>query len=187
VKFRLYPNQFQEAKFQVNTDATRFVWNTYLAARDHNYSRKLSGLEPLPVPTLSEAKQLPGFEWLQEAESTSLRQVQIDLDRAYSQWFSDMKKEDGTRKKGKPRFQSRFTAKQSFRVQMNMEIDPESRSIRAAKHGWIKARGDWYQVPAEGSIQTITVSKAASGWYASVLFRVPPVVVKNDFPFVACV
>lgn len=186
VRFRLYPTQIQEAKFQQNAEAARFIWNTYLAAKEHNYSRKLAGLEPLPVPTLREAKALLGFEWLKEADQNSLNETRRDLDKAYSQWFSDMKRPEGSLRKSKPRFKSRFTSKLSFRVQQSMEVDLESHMLRAAKHGWIKARGDWSQVPAEGSIQTITVSKSAHGWYASALFRVPPVVLKNDFPFEAC-
>jgi len=183
VKFKLYPNRDQASRFQQNCNARRFIWNYQLEQRLKDYENWKAGVPTVEHLTLAKLKKKEGLEWLETVDAQSLRQAQMDLDKAWFQWHKDRARTDGKQGKSKPRFCSRNSDRQSFRVQQSMEVDKDCNSIRIGKHKWVRARGSFNQVPKTGSIQSITVTKRPSGWYASVLFRIPPVTLKNDFPY----
>ena len=155
-KFRLYPNQEQQAFLAKCFGCSRFVYNHFLRLTTDVYADCKKSLRYKEwAKLLTHLKK--EFEWLKEVNSQSLQQTLKDLESAYVKFF-----------KGKakfPKFKKRSN-KQSFRVPQHFSIRekgklkvPKMTSIKMVIHREI-----------EGQIKSVTISKTASGkYYASIV------------------
>lgn len=98
-KFRIYPTEEQEIFFAKSFGCVRKVYNLMLNDRMKSYeeskndsSKKIS----LPTP----AKYKKDFPFLKEVDSLALANAQINLDKAYKNFFRD-------KSVGFPRFKSK--------------------------------------------------------------------------------
>ena len=175
LKVRIYPTQEQEQRLRSNLGSCRFIYNQMLAERIRVYEELKDDKEALKVfHHKTEKEWKVDFPWLKEAESTSLQQSRIDLEKAYSNFFKSLKGERKGTKVGFPKFKKR-RGNESFRSIASPQcksflVDSE---IRLAKIGNIqfKHRGikDWY-LTAEP--KSITISKTASEkFFVSILFE----------------
>jgi putative transposase len=174
-RFRIYPNQEQQAKLAIQFGHARFVYNHFRALRDQTYQETGQGLNYETTTTLLRMlKQEPDYLWLKEADSQVLQQSLKDLQRAYDNWFRMCR--EGTlpsnkakkpRKDGKPRGYPRFKsrhAEQSIRYPQRFKIEDDR--IYLPKVGWVKVV---VHRPLEGKMKNCTVSKAKSGkFYVSI-------------------
>ena len=111
---------------------------------------------------ITQLKKKPETEWLSEVFSHSLQQACFDLDSAFSRFF---------KKIGKfPRFKSKHSPKQSYRVPDAFEISNDRRSIKIPKLGWVSFK-DEFDFKKEYDYRQITVSRTPSGNYmVSILY-----------------
>jgi putative transposase len=100
------------------------------------------------------------IEWLKEIDSISLQQTLKDLDRAYKNFFREIKKGN---KQGFPKFKSKHNYRQSYRTTFtNNNIQVIDNKIKLPKLGWVKyAKSKEIQ----GRILNVTISKIPSGKY----------------------
>ncbi|WP_108307563.1 IS200/IS605 family element RNA-guided endonuclease TnpB [Metalysinibacillus jejuensis] len=100
-KFRLYPNEEQEIFFAKSFGCVRKVYNLMLNDRIKAYeeSKKVS----FPTP----AKYKSEFLFLKEVDSLALANAQLNLDKAYKNFFRD-------KSVGFPRFKSKKNPVQSY-------------------------------------------------------------------------
>lgn len=93
-KFRLYPNNSQKEYLAKTFGCTRFIYNQMLADKIEHYEQTGEMLKNTP------AQYKEKFEWLKEVDSLALANAQLNLEKAYKNFFRD-------KSVGFPKFKSR--------------------------------------------------------------------------------
>lgn len=169
-KLRLYPTETQRAMINNNIGACRFLYNTMLRERLDIYEALKDDKQALWEYKYKTEKQYKEeYEWMKEADSTSLQQSRIDLTRAYTNFFRSLQNKKGN--SGFPKFHKKGV-KDSYRVMNNgaIKMDFKNHKIRMPKMRWIKFRDN--RVFDQSLISSVTISKSRTNkYYASVLCR----------------
>lgn len=157
-KFRLYPNQAEQAVLAKQFGHSRFVYNQGLSARKKQFKETGEGLS-----FSGTTKLLPGMKrelpWLKEADSQVLQQKLRDLDTAYKNFFDGRARYPSFKKK---------SGKQTIRYPQRFKI--EGSRIYLPKVGWVKFKQ--HRI-VEGTPKSATVSKTKSGkYFVSILCNV---------------
>lgn len=156
-KFRLYPTKEQEELLAKTFGSVRFVYNKMLAERKEIYEqfkddKKLLEIQKVPTP----AKYKKEFEWLKEVDSLALSNAQLNLQRAYNNFFAGRAKF--------PKFKHR-KAKQSYTTNwVNGNIQILHGHIKLPKLKHMKFR-QHREIPAHHLIKSCTISRTAAGKY----------------------
>jgi len=157
-KYRLYPTEEQKEMFAKTFGCVRFIYNKMLADRLDYYKQTGKKLNNTPAQYKNE------FSWLKEVDSLALANAQLNLNKAYSNFFSNRKHFR------KPRFKSKKTGHSSYSTNnQNGSVRLENGKIKLPKIGWVKLR--LHRTIMENSIiKTVTISKTPSGkFYISIL------------------
>ena len=105
-KYRLYPNKEQEIYLQKTFGCARFIYNQMLADRIKSYNEnKDLDIKKIKYPTPAQYKK--EFEWLKEVDSLALANAQMNLDKAYKNFFRD-------KSVGFPKFKTKKTNRFSY-------------------------------------------------------------------------
>lgn len=155
-KYRVYPNQEQQQYFAKTFGCVRFIYNKMLADKIEHYKQTETMLKNTPAPYKKE------FEWLKEVDSLALANAQLNLEKAYKNFFRD-------KSVGFPKFKSKksnhfsyTTNNQNGTVYMDdglIKIPKLKSKIRIKQHRVL-----------DGIIKSCTISKTPSGkYFASLL------------------
>lgn len=107
-KYRIYPNAEQQVLFAKTFGCVRVVWNNILDWRSKEYTLNATKINYVAsAKRLTDIKQLPELEWLQEVSNVALQQALRSQDAAFSNFFAKRAKY--------PKFKSKHD-KQSFRL-----------------------------------------------------------------------
>lgn len=164
---QLYPNESQKLQIDKTIGCSRFLYNQMLAERIRIYEELKDDKEKLYSYKYKTEKQYKEeFEFLKEASSRALQQSRKDLDSAYKNFFTNLKK---GRKAGFPKFKSKHKVKWSYREpQSNDQIIIDDNKLTLLKLGKVKFRGLSKQF--EGIIKSVTVTKSRTNkYFASIL------------------
>lgn len=159
-KFRLYPNKKQEEQLVKTFGCTRFVYNYYLAKRIELYKLEQKSMNynacSADLTNLKKEK-----EWLKEIDKFALQNSLKDLDKAYQNFFREIKKSN--KEQGFPKFKSKHNNKHSYRTTFtNNNIEIRENKIKLPKLGLVKfAKSREIQ----GRILNCTITKTCSGKY----------------------
>lgn len=82
-KFRLYPNKEQQDYFAKCFGCTRFIYNRMLADKIEHYKKTGKTLNNTPAQYKKE------YSWLKEVDSLALANAQMNLNKAYKNFFRD--------------------------------------------------------------------------------------------------
>lgn len=159
-KFRLYPNSEQEKQLSKTFGSCRFVYNYYLNKRIELYkSNKQSMNYNACSANLTVLKQqLP---WLKKIDKFALQNALKDLDRAYQNFFREIKK--GNKDQGFPKFKSKRNYEQSYRTTFtNNNIEIKNGKIKLPKLGWVKIT---QSQDVQGKILNCTIIRTCSEKY----------------------
>ncbi|EMW6358287.1 TPA: RNA-guided endonuclease TnpB family protein, partial [Enterococcus faecium] len=105
-KFRIYPTEEQEIFFAKSFGCVRKVYNLMLDDRKKAYEEvKNDSSKKMTFPT--PAKYKKEFPFLKEIDSLALANAQLNLDKAYKNFFRD-------KSVGFPRFKSKKNPVQSY-------------------------------------------------------------------------
>lgn len=150
-KYRLYPNKEQQIYFAKTFGCTRFVYNKMLSDRIEHYKETKEGLKNTPAQYKKE------FEWLKEVDSLALANAQLNLDKAYKNFFRN-------KSTGFPKFKSKRTNYSSYTTNN--------------QNGTVSIQRDYIKLPKlksmvrikqhrkfDGKIKSCTISKTPSGKY----------------------
>ncbi|MED0756862.1 RNA-guided endonuclease TnpB family protein [Aneurinibacillus thermoaerophilus] len=161
-KFRLYPTQEQEQLLAKTFGCVRFVYNKMLAERKETYEKFKDDKEALkkqkyPTP----AKYKKEFAWLKEVDSLALANAQLNLQKAYQNFFSGHAEF--------PKFKSR-KARQSYTTNVvNGNIMLLDGYIKLPKLKLVKMK-QHREIPSHHIIKSCTVSRTKTGkYYVSIL------------------
>jgi putative transposase len=155
-KYRIYPNKEQQIYLAKTFGCTRFIYNRMLADKIEHYKSTNKSLNNTPAQYKKE------FEWLKEVDSLALANAQLNLDKAYKNFFRD-------KSVGFPKFKSKKTNYASYTTNnqkgtiyfyKNYIKVPKLKSmIRIKQHRLF-----------DGIIKSCTISQVPSGkYYASIL------------------
>ena len=152
-KFRLYPNQDQKQLFAKTFGCSRAVWNMMLADKIAYYNETGKTLHNKP------AQYKKDFPWLKEVDSLALCNVQLDLQKAYKNFF-----QSGF---GFPKFKKKRYGQSYTTNNQKGSIALVAGAIKLPKIGWVKVKN---HRQITGAIKSATVSMTASGkYYVSIL------------------
>ncbi|PNZ77548.1 putative transposase [Staphylococcus microti] len=163
-KFRLYPTEEQEIFFTKSFGCVRKVYNLMLHDRIKAYQEKANNpSEKMRFPT--PAKYKKAFPFLKEVDSLALANAQLNLDKAYKNFFRD-------KSIGFPRFKSKKNPVQSYTTnnQNGTVALIDDKFVKVPK---LKSliRIKLHRQP-KGIIKSATISRHASGkYYISLLCK----------------
>ncbi len=155
-KYRIYPTHEQELYLAKVFGSVRFIYNRMLADKIEHYKQTETMLKNTP------AQYKKDFDWLKEVDSLALANAQLNLDKAYKNFFRD-------KKVGFPRFKSKKTNSHGFTTN-------NQNGTVAIKDGYLKIPKLKTKIKIKlhrqfmGLIKSCTISKTPTGKYhASVL------------------
>ena len=155
-KYRIYPNEEQINYLQKTFGCTRFIYNQMLADRIKSYEEnKDLDIKIIKYPTPAQYKK--EYEWLKEVDSLALANAQMNLDKAYKNFFRD-------KTVGFPKFKSKKDNHKSYTTNnQNGTIYIENNRIKIPKlKSMIKIKQHREFV---GLIKSCTISQKPRGKY----------------------
>lgn len=160
-KYRIYPNNEQKQYFAKCFGCTRFIYNKMLADRIKSFEEnKDLDIKNIKYPTPAQYKK--EFEWLKEVDSLALANAQMNLDKAYKNFFRD-------KSIGFPKFKSKKTNYHSYTTN-------NQKGTVYIENGYIKVPKLKSMIKVKqhreftGLIKSCTVSQVPSGkYYISIL------------------
>ena len=155
-KYRIYPNVEQQIYLAKTFGCTRFIYNKMLADKIDHYEKTGEMLKNTPSQYKIE------FKWLKEVDSLALSNTQLNLEKAYKNFFRD-------KTVGFPKFKSKKSNYHSFTTNnQNGTVFIENEYIKIPKlKSMIKIKE---HRKFNGIIKSCTVSKTPSGkYYISIL------------------
>ncbi|MEQ3466078.1 IS200/IS605 family element RNA-guided endonuclease TnpB [Enterococcus cecorum] len=163
-KFRIYPTEEQEIFFAKTFGCVRKVYNLMLSDRKKAYEEvKNDPSKKMAFPT--PAKYKKEFPFLKEVDSLALANAQLNLDKAYKNFFRD-------KSVGFPRFKSKKNPVQSYTTnnQNGTVALIDSKFIKVPKLKSL-VRIKLHRQP-KGMIKSATISRHSSGkYYISLLCK----------------
>ncbi|MEQ3466990.1 IS200/IS605 family element RNA-guided endonuclease TnpB [Enterococcus cecorum] len=163
-KFRIYPTEEQEIFFAKTFGCVRKVYNLMLNDRKKAYEEvKNDPSKKMTFPT--PAKYKKEFPFLKEVDSLALANAQLNLDKAYKNFFRN-------KSVGFPRFKSKKNPVQSYTT------NNQNGTVALIDNKFIKVpklksliRIKLHRQP-KGRIKSATISRRASGkYYISLLYK----------------
>ena len=157
-KFRIYPNEEQKIIFAKTFGCTRFIYNKMLSDKIDYYQQTKQKLNNTPAQYKTE------FEWLKEVDSLALANAQMNLQKAFTNFFNNPKS-------GFPKFKSKHKNRKSYTTN-------NQRNTITLKNGYLKLPKlvdlvrvkQHRQIPKDHKIKSVTISQTTSGkYYASIL------------------
>jgi putative transposase len=152
---KIYPNKEQQILLDKNFGAVRWTYNQMIVVNQKRYHRTGKGLSGYDMQSYL-PKLKKQYKWLAAVNSQSLQIACQQLDKAYTRFF----KKQG----GYPKFKKK-NSKNSFSCITNCQL--LEKHIKLPKLGLIKFRGG---TKPQGIPKTFTISKDATGYYASIIF-----------------
>ena len=155
-KFRLYPNKEQQEYFAKCFGCTRFIYNQMLADKIEYYKKTGEMLNNTPAQYKKE------YPWLKEVDSLALANTQMNLNKAYRNFFRD-------KSVGFPKFKSKKRNRHSYTTNNQKgTIYIEDKYIKLPK---LKSMIKIVQHRQfDGEIKSCTISKTPTNkYYISIL------------------
>lgn len=155
-KYRIYPDLEQRIYLAKTFGCTRFIYNKMLADRIKSYEEnKELEVKNAKYPTPAQYKT--EYPWLKEVDSLALANAQLNLDKAYKNFFRD-------KSIGFPKFKSKKSNYNSYTTNnQNGTIFIDNGHIKLPKlKSMIKIK---QHRQFNGLIKSCTVSQVSSGKY----------------------
>ena len=149
-KYRMYPNKEQQKYFAKTFGCVRFIYNRMLSDKIKYYNETKQKLNNTPAQYKKE------FEWLKEVDSLALANAQMNLQKAYNNFF---KRPEA----GFPKYKTKKNHNHSYTTNNQKgSISISDRYIKLPKIGLvrIKKHRDF-----DGIIKSATISQVPSGKY----------------------
>ena len=160
-KYRLYPTKEQEIYFSKCFGCVRFIYNKMLNDKIEYYKNNNKMLNNTPAQYKKE------YQWLKEVDSLALANAQMNLDKAYKNFFRD-------KSVGFPKFKSKKNNYCSYTTNNNQKTQTikiiDDKYIKLPKLKTLVRIKLHRQIPKDGIIKSATISKNPSNkYYISIL------------------
>ena len=157
-KFRIYPNEEQKIIFAKTFGCTRFIYNKMLSDKIDYYKQTKQKLNNTPAQYKIE------FEWLKEVDSLALANAQMNLQKAFTNFFINPKS-------GFPKFKCKHKNKKSYTTNNQRNtITLENGFLKLPKLVDLVKVKQHRQIAKDYKIKSVTISQTPSEkYYASIL------------------
>ncbi|WP_257236004.1 transposase [Nostoc sp. 'Peltigera malacea cyanobiont' DB3992] len=166
-KITLIPTHNQQVLVNKTIGCARFVYNRFLALRKELYSTEKKALN---YNACSQRLTLlkKEIEWLKEVDKFALQNSLKNLEIAYKNFFTDLKKAKNKKGVGFPKFKKKYGCKQSYKTNFtNGNIQVTENRLKLPKLGWVKFH---QSEQITGKLVSVTVTLTNTGKYiASIL------------------
>ena len=176
-KYRIYPTEEQKVFFAKTFGCVRFVYNIMLHDKIEHYKTNGTMLKNTPAQYKHE------HIFLKEVDSLALANAQLNLEKAYKNFFREIKK--GNKEQGFPKFKKKSYAESYTTNNQIGRIDEQKPKV-SARQGTVSIIKDKYlnlpklkslvkiklhrHIPSEAVIKSVTIERTSSGkFYASIL------------------
>ena len=151
-KFRIYPNREQQELIAKTFGCVRFVYNRMLSDRIAYYKETKKSLHNTPAGYKKE------YEWLREVDSLALANAQMNLNKAYANFFRD-------KSIGFPNFKSKKKNHKSYTTNLvNGNIKLRTGELVLPKLKAVKMK-QHREIPKDYTLKSVTISQTATGKY----------------------
>jgi len=135
------------------------------------------------INLLTSMKRNAATSWLCDADSTSLQQTCLHLERAFRDHFNK------TLRRGFPVFKLKVTARKAFTARNTINpvstLQVRNGYVRVPKHGWVRCRGLRDEF-LSAKLKRIAVFEEAGKFYASILADIDMSIKNHKFCETAC-
>jgi putative transposase len=162
-KYRIYPLKEQEMQINNTIGCCRFVYNHILAKKIELYKNEQKFLSKIDCNNYCNRELKKEYPWLKEIDKFSLTNSIYNLDKAYQNFFREIKK--GNKNQGFPKFKSKKDNRQTYITNFtnnNIKVLFDKNLIQLPKLGKIKCK---LHRQFKGKILFATISKTPSGKY----------------------
>lgn len=159
-RYELKPNVSQRILLAKHAGAARFAYNWALNARIELYEKEKKTMRAIEQHRLLNSLKATQFPWMYEISKCAPQEALRDLDKAYKNYFRGLKQNQPI---GFPKFKKKGE-RDSFRLTGTIKVG--SKEIQLPRLGNIRLKE---KTQVEGKILSVTVSKEADRWYASIL------------------
>lgn len=157
-KFRIYPTKEQEIILAKTFGCARFIYNKMLEDKISYYNTTKQMLKNTPANYKEE------YTWLKEVDSLALSNAQLNLEKAYKNFFTNPKA-------GFPSFKSKHRKSSYTTNNQKGSIRIEEGKIKLPKIGFVKII-DHRTIPENYILKSVTISKTSTGKYhGSILYE----------------
>ncbi|MCC5631849.1 transposase [Nostoc sphaeroides CHAB 2801] len=166
-KVTLIPNHNQQVLINKTIGCARYVYNRFLALKQELYATEQKTLNYNACSQqLTILKK--EIEWLKEVDKFALQNSRKNLETAYKNFFTDLKKSKNKKGVGFPMFKKKHGCKQSYKTNLtNGNIQVIENRLKLPKLGWVKFHKSQ---DITGKLVNVTVTRTLSGKYiASIL------------------
>ncbi len=162
-RFCGHPTEEQASDLNQNIGASRFMWNRMLS--DYKLMWKMYGIS-IPM-TPADYKDVSGLEWLNDRDSLALANVQLNLEKARSDYFSG--------EKGAPKRKRNISVRILIRqTELEKNIRIEDGGLRLPKINGLIELSMHRPIKPDGTLKSVTVTHEPDGkWYFSILIEYP--------------
>ena len=167
VQFEIFPNEEQKRFIEKTIGCARKVYNLITADKLAYYEKTNKNKYFYP------ASYKKTYPYLEEVDSSALANVQVNADRAFSDWKQDQNDKTKKVKKGKPRFKKKGKCRPSYTTSNTSDnIKLKDGKLKLPKMDWIdilmhRPLPSWAK-----EIKKVTVFRTPIGTYkASILFK----------------
>lgn len=155
-KMRIFPTEEQKILISKTFGCCRWYWNQALHDNIEYYQKNGKGKITTP------AKYKTENEWLKEVDSMALCNTQMDLQSAFSKFFSQSKV-------GFPKYKSKKRSKNSYKTTSSKGYEVTDNCIKLPKLKEVKLVNHRHKI---GTCKSATISLTSSGqYYVSCLFE----------------
>jgi len=181
-RIRLAPNGAQEDYFRRACGTARFAYNWALSEWEKAYAAGDTPNEASLRKLLNSLKA-EQYPWMLEVTKNAVQQAIKNLGAAYKNFFDDVQKakrgEIKWKNVRKPKFKKKGKSRDSFRADNGPDklhpnaVDVDGYRIKLPVIGWVRMREE---IRFLGRILSVTVSRQADRWFASIAVEADHVV-----------
>jgi putative transposase len=162
-KVEIDPNNKQCTLLEKSVGVARFAYNWALNERIKKYKENKTTLTSMDQQKALCARKKIEFPWMYEVSKCAPQEAIKDLDSAFKNFFRGLKQ---GKKIGFPKFKSKHKTKPAFTISFGFYVT--NSTINIPKIGYVRLKEKDYIPVKDVHINSMTVSKTAGRWFASV-------------------
>jgi putative transposase len=162
-KVELSINNKQRSLLEKSAGVARFTYNWGLNERIEIYKAEKKSLTAIDQYKILCSKKKTEFPWMYDVSKCAPQEALRNLDKSFKNFFRGVKQ---GKKIGFPKFKSKHKSKQAFSISFGFYIT--NSTINIPKVGYVKLKEKGYIPTKDVKYNSLTISKTADRWFASV-------------------
>ena len=174
-KIALNPNNKQATYFARGCGVARFAYNWALAEWQKEREQGGKPNDASLRRKLNTAKR-EQFPWMFDVTKCAAQEAIINLGVAFNNFFRDCQKPKSQRRFHFPRFKKKGKGDSFCAANEAGTFRCEGKRVKLPKIGWVRMRE---ALRFEGTAKSVTISREADRWFASILIETPEPIQKQ--------